>query len=212
MNQETELLKRLAKILENKGYAYNSINNEYLLKDNIRTDIALINPRTKQLLALIEIKRQKPNLQTKHKLISHLGSLIQQGVEVFIFYPDANSKDFQAERWNTKTNTFQNFDYHHFPSFSILNTRVEQQHLNSIQEKEKREDSLLRRLINLWMVLIAILFLGELYNCLPPLHNVQLILLGILLGLSLFPALHRIKILGIELEKLTRTQPTESSK
>lgn len=198
MYQEMELCKKFFEFLIKKGYPQESIDYRFPLAAGKQADIAILNPSTKQLLALVEVKYAKPTAKQKAALIEQFHFYLKTGIIVFLLYPSTNFPGFNLEYLDAAQPIFQTCEVDLFPSFTILcNKYVILKH-NSVQQ----ENELFERLICWWMVVSVVLFLSELYQWLPPLSPTQLILLGVSMGLSFFPVLRRIKILGIELERL----------
>jgi len=208
MERDEDLLLSLIGFLLAHGYPKESLVIEWPIDKRYRADLAVIDPDTNKALALFELKRRKTNDSLKMALkqletfSKALGDEQVPTYAVFgkdgdppfeIFYlPKPGFEESEAELIGTNK----------VPDFSTF--KISKITKTIAQTLEKRKATLNSFQILCWIAAFfaSVLLLLDFLNILD-ITPERLALIGIIVGLIVIPFASKLKILGIEFERLT---------
>lgn len=207
-NTELEMENKFIKYLLNNNYPKESIAVEYNI-GNYRVDIAIIDPKKNVPVQLFELKRRKSKetiFSGKKQIQKYRSSFSDKNIPAYLVFPkdiepyfeiinidDDDLKINQNIEEYKNENIILNYD-------AQLNARITE-NIDAIKEKEKKVIDVFK--VESWIIGIAVLVIGVLSKIgLFTLDAKDLSLLGVVIALFLIPYAGKLKILGLEFERL----------
>nr|WP_320162326.1 type I restriction enzyme HsdR N-terminal domain-containing protein [uncultured Methanoregula sp.] len=208
---ERELVNILIETLKHQGVSEDSIALEWPIESNghhYRVDLAIIDKLLNKPIALFEIKSRKDRKREKDaefQLKRYASLLKNQDIPLFVVYPN-ESKDTPLEITRIKqdpddADSYDFFSSDQIPKISILKNSARQKTLfELLNEKENaiKNFQLVCWILGFGSLVILILNLTGFLV----LKTEQIALIGVVLGLFLLPFASKIKIPGLEFERL----------
>lgn len=210
-----EFLNRFIKRLEEVGFPEDSIVSEYkVMVNNICRviDIAIIDPVTNTVLSIFEIKLQI-NKKSEQKLIENaqvdllksLNLLHNNNIHAYIVIvkEDGNFTIFPFEVGkNGNRIVFSAVALENIIPFSVLRNKSRANAIKKTSSEIKRTTDWFK--ITCWICAIISIILAILDNLkYITISNIQLALFGVAIALIIMPFSKKLKILGVEFERLT---------
>ena len=204
MEGNKDLSQKFIQYLKEHGYPEESIVCEWKIKE-YRVDLAIIDIQTKNVMAIYEFKNHnyRNNIFVYEHMLKALGEIGDYSIPAYIVFDDDNEPGFFVR----KIETNKNFKNDNIPNIevSVPNYRILQNSFDSgyVIQKTKEKDSVkdtLGKISIILGILVAIVLILDMIGIINMTTN-RLILLGIMIGLFLFPSVQNVKILGIEIEK-----------
>ena len=204
MEIEKDLSQKFIRYLKEHGYPEESIVCEWKVK-NFRVDLAIIDIQTKKVMAIYEFKNYnyKNSDFAYNHILKALGEIGDYSIPAYIVFNDVNELGFVVKKLevdrNSEKDIVVNIDYN-IPNYKILQNSFDNGYvIQKTKEKENIKDKL--GIISIFLAIIVVIILVlDILGKITMTTN-RIILLGISIGLFLFPSIKSMKILGIEIEK-----------
>lgn len=211
---ESEFLLCFLKKLEEVGFPKNSIASEYELKiDTMRgaVDIAIIEPVTNSILSIFEIKVQRENRPQKQlldmaqkQLLTYLNLLHNPNIPAYVVLAKENCQfeifpfeiDESGSRVLSPATTLENIT-----PYSVLSNKSRANAIKETSSEIKRTTDWFK--IACWVfaaISIALAILDNLKYI--TISSTQLALFGVAIALVIMPFSKKLKVLGVEFERL----------
>ncbi|PIR03955.1 MAG: hypothetical protein COV59_02110 [Candidatus Magasanikbacteria bacterium CG11_big_fil_rev_8_21_14_0_20_39_34] len=196
---EYSLRHELIKILLERGYPEESLNLEWR-KGTVIYDLAIVDPKSGELIAIFEFKLEHKFIFTTERLRKKLSKFatldITTPVPLYIVSATDGGEEFSISKvlYQSKDLSVPEFvQVKELPDFETLKSKV-------IAGKKKvyRDWFRIKSTVIGWLLLI--LFILD-WSSITSITNERLLLLGIIIGLFLAPDVYRLKILGFEIER-----------
>ncbi|MDR0319934.1 MAG: hypothetical protein LBI28_00385 [Treponema sp.] len=204
---ELDMENKFIEYLLKKNYPKESIAVDYNVGKNCRVDIAIIDPNKNVPVQLFELKKRKSKeiiFIGKEKLQKYRSFLGEKTIPAYLVFPKNDAPHFEIiniddDELKTDINVDENkniiLNY-----YAQLNARINE-NIDVIKEKEKKVIDIFK--IESWIIGIAVLVIGVLSKIgLFTLDAKDLSLLGVAIALFLIPYAGKLKILGLEFERL----------
>jgi hypothetical protein len=210
-NTQLEMINRFIECLLNNNYPKESIAVEYNVGERYRVDIAIIDPNRKVPIQFFEIKKIKNNetlFSGKKQLQRYRSFFSEKNIPAYLVFPkdvtpyfeiiniDIDNDDLKINKNDTEYkngNIILNYHAH-------LNARISE-NIQTIKKEEKKVVDIFK--IESWIIGIVVFIIGFLSKIgLFTLDAKDLSLLGITIALFLIPYAGKLKILGLEFERL----------
>lgn len=212
MEREKETLKSFIDYLVAHGYPESSIALEYPIGKH-RADLAVVDHDTKEPIAIFEFKQRKTQNAVKFgklQLSTLSASLATANVPTYLVFGQDGPQPFEIERIETEekgkkaqeTTPDELLDYKILKK-SRINTAV-------AEKKKERKNAFDWFWAACWICAVAVitLFILDIRKKLV-LNSSQLTLLGVSIALILVPFASKLKILGVEFERLSQAKESE---
>lgn len=205
MERELNVLNSLIDFLISHGYPKESLVVEWKVGNNLYVDLAVIDPISNNVVAIFEIKRRKTvetlNL-AKQQLIKYKTAMGEQKVPAYIVFYNGNNNPPFDMYYIKPQESDEVEEIVEVPSYSIFKNAVLQKTI--LETKEKRKSTLTSFQIVCWIMalFIFILLIMDLSDVIK-LSAERLTMLGATVGLIIIPFASKLKILGMEFERLT---------
>lgn len=209
MEREINLLNSVIDFLVSHGYPRTSLAIEMKIGDDLYADLAVVDPITNKTIAIFELKNKKTpqslNL-AKMQLKKYQEAMVENKTPAYMIFSKTNSNPpFEMYYLRTKK---QDEDEEveeivEVPNYDVMKNAVLQE---SIKEtKEKRKETINSFKIVCWLMAVLILFLlvMDLSGCIE-LTAERLTMVGAITGLIIIPFASKLKILGMEFERLVK--------
>lgn len=196
---EYSLRHELIKILLGKGYPEESLNLEWR-KGDVIYDLAIVDPKTSELIAIFEFKLEHKFIFTTEKLRKKLKKFATldttNPVPLYLMSATDGGDKFSIDKilYQSKDLSVPEFiNIKELPNFEKLKNQV------IIKKKKTYRDWFrIKSSIFAWLLLTLLLldwasFITVTYE--------RLTMLGVIIGLFLTPDVYRLKILGFEIER-----------
>jgi len=204
MEREIDLLQRVANFLIEHGYPEDSIILEWKITERYRVDMAIIDNKSKKPIALFEFKRQKQS-QSENMAIEQLKqyaeALGDSTIPLYVVFGSDQPPGFELfflteEDGNEILKTIPQF-----PPFTYFKNSFISK-LLSKKEKEKTDTYNWFQII-CWILafLVALLLFFDFMGCLE-ITTERLGIIAVIIALVVFPFARKLKILGVEFERL----------
>lgn len=207
MQLERYTAEKFIKYLKAHGYPESSIAVEYQLDGRYMVDIAILDMNKNIPIQLFEIKSEKsPEMIKigKEQLKKHLSFLKNKNIPTYLVFPKGKEPFFDIVNINTsyilhrqeinENNTFV-LNYH-----AQRNARIAEEVENVKNKKENVVDNFK---VTCWILAFIALIIGILVKLkIFGLDTTDLIIISIVIALILVPFASKLKILGIEFERL----------
>ncbi|MEI6610312.1 MAG: hypothetical protein WCO53_11295 [Deltaproteobacteria bacterium] len=208
MELERDTSKSLINYLLEHGYPQNSIAVEYQIGESYRVDIAVIDPTTNVPIQLFEIKSRKnyDNIEFgKEQLKKFLSQLKNKYIPIYLVFPKSAEPFFEVERVDVTTQD-KTSEQEKKAAFIVdyksqRNARIAEEVVIVNKDKNTTVDALK---ITCW-ISAAIIFLTEILAKIKiiTLDGNDMVAFGAIVILILIPFASKLKILGLEFERLT---------
>lgn len=206
MEREKNLLTALINFLLSHGYPEESLAIEWPVGDRYRVDLAVIDPDTNKIIALFEFKKRKTQESINmaiRQLEAFSKAIKDEQVPKYVVFGKEGKPSFEI--YHLKEDIFEGVEktmkIEKIPDFSIFKNRKIRQIIT--QKQEDRETTLNYFGIICWfMALIVFLLLILDFLELIHINPERLTLIGVTVGLIIIPFVSKLKILGVEFERL----------
>lgn len=211
---ENEFLYFFIKKLEEAGFPKNSIASEYALKIGTMRgdiDIAIIEPVTNSILSIFEIKMQRDNRPKKqlldmaqNQLLKYINLLHNPNILAYVVIANENCQfeifpfevDESGSRVLSPATSLENIT-----PYSVLSNKSRANAIKETSSEIKRTTDWFK--IACWIcaaISIALAILDNLKYI--TISSTQLALFGVATALVIMPFSKKLKILGVEFERL----------
>jgi hypothetical protein len=208
MHIEMETAQNFINYLKSHGYPENTIAVEYLIDKKYRVDVAVLDLDKNIPIQLFEIKSQKNNDNIRigiEQLIKFRSNLNNSNIPSYLVFPIEREPYFEvinidAYMYNRKAVENENL---------ILQMNFKAQRVARIAEessiiKQKKEKIVDTFKIACWAIAFFMICIGILSNRkIITLNATDLTFLGVVIVLILLPFASKLKILGVEFERLS---------
>lgn len=204
MEREIDLLQRVANFLIEHGYPEDSIILEWKITERYRIDMAIIDNKSKKPVALFEFKRQKQSQSDNmaiEQLKQYAEALGDSTIPLYVVFGSDQPPGFELyflteEDGNEILKTIPQF-----PPFTYFKNSFISK-LLSKKEKEKTDTYNWFQII-CWILafLVALLLFFDFMGCLE-ITTERLGIIAVIIALVVFPFARKLKILGVEFERL----------
>ncbi len=206
MELERDTLTRLIQYLKDHGYPEDSFAVEYQV-GRYRADLVIIDPKTKIPLIIFEIKSQKNKntIDFGKNQLTKLSSNIKGDIPLYLVFPKNEEPYFEIEKIVIKDDNIAIEK-----DVPITSLQYKYQRNSRISEKtnEKENDkveaidklSIVCWILGSFVLILAIVNKFTQFN----LEATDISLLGVSIGLFIIPFASKIKILGMEFERLKK--------
>ncbi len=208
MEREKDLLLLLINFLLAHGYPKDSLAMEWPIGKKYRVDLAVIDPDTNKAIALFELKRRKNDESQKmalRQLETYSKALGDEQVPTYMVFGKEGDPPFEIyhlQKESFEESEDQTIKIEKVPDFSLFKSSKINQSIH--QTTTKRETTLNTFNIVCWLLalLVLILLLLDFLDilCIDP---ERLALIGAIIALIIIPFTSKLKILGVEFERLT---------
>jgi len=213
MELEKDVFNALINYLEEHGYPPESLAVEYPV-GKYRVDLAVIDPDSKEPIALFEIKQERTPANMKlgrGQLKSFLSSLEVKSIPTYLVFAKVGTPPFEIERIlieEIETTKEKVISTEKVMDFRILQKSARNNLVAETKQKRKKTIDILTGLcLTIASILLVILLLdafGIIF--ISPIH---LIIGGAIIALVLIPFANKVKILGIEFERLKKEEQSK---
>ncbi len=208
MELEKNTFNKLIEYLKDHGYPEESFAIEYKI-GKYRADLVIIDPKLKIPIILFEVKSVK-NQRTmdfgKSQIKKYLTELKDMTIPSYLVFPAEYSPFFQMERIFIGEKNEVNQEPLHDEEFLNYiyqrNARISEKYEKKKTEKKRAIDIFK---IVCWCLAAIIITIGILNKISKiNVNAIDLSLLGVAIGLFIIPYANKIKILGMEFERLEK--------
>jgi len=207
MEREKDTLKALVEYLTAHGYPSNSFVLEYPAGRR-RADLAVVDPDTKELVAIFELKRERNPQSEKfgrQQLASYLSEIGNPAIPAYLVFDAPGTPPFEIERvrFDEPDQNLKEKYMESPPDFQLLKAS---RRSTVVAEKKEQKKIALDKFMLICFVcafISGVLFLMDLFSSFE-MTEAQLLLLGATIALVIIPFAGRLKILGVEFERLEK--------
>jgi hypothetical protein len=174
-----------------------------------RPDFLVIDPNNNERLAVFEVKGKNYNIESvKEKLNSYRNAIGGTPMSAFLATPSAvYSEQNPFDLFKLKDDgKLEEIDLRLFPSFVSLSSNKAVENKKEISDRKEEATSSfdnLSKWISLSLVILVIVDFACSFFDIKFLTTERLAIIGGAVALAIIPYFHKIKLLGIELEKAT---------
>ncbi len=208
MQMEMDLANNFINYLKLHGYPDESIAVEYKIGDKYRADIVILDLKKNIPIQIFEIKSRK-SIETINRgtdqLKQYLKLLNNNEIPAYLVFPNSREPFFEVVR----INEVQNQTDEEIKNQNDLSLNYKAQRLSRLAEEAKVLKTEKKRTIDTfaitcWITAGIMLIIGILskFNIIV-LNATDLTILGVIIALVLIPFASKLKILGVEFERLT---------
>jgi len=200
MPLEIELIKTFIQYLKDNGYPEESIGIEYIVNKNYRIDIAILDQKQNIPIQIFEVKtnKNKRSIENGKMQLERCRSLLKDNnIPAYIVFSKSEPPYFEV----INIDKISDEDFIIFDYKSHRNKRLYEVAENVKKEKEKVIDSFKILFYVLSIIVFCIGVLSKIGFFKISIEDLTIIAFSI--GLLLIPYASKIKILGIEFERLT---------
>lgn len=205
MEGHRDLLLALIDYLIQHGYPDESLVPEWQIGERARVDLAVIDPETNKALALFELKRSKTADSTRmalKQLEVFSSTLGNEQVPLYIVFGIEETRSLEVYLYKRGKYTENNLELvKEVPGFVIFQKRKIRQAIEQTEEERKEAIDYFQSACWIIAVLILILFVLDILHILN-MTKERLVLIGVIIGLVIVPFASKLKILGLEFERL----------
>jgi hypothetical protein len=211
-----EAEKRLASLFVTflqgeKGFPSDSIGRGIILTKGLRPDVTIIEPKSKQIIAIIEIKGAREAFENykvlwKQQLVSYLSAAGNPYIQTYLIMPaeeNGGKFSFQICRSDEKS-IFVPVAPDEFPHYSTLSTAVISGSINNAEKKQQKAVDVFLNYSYLLAIFLLILVSFAILDWWKPTWE-KLSLIGGAVVLMILPHLKRLKVFGLEIERLGKS-------
>lgn len=193
--------------LKTHGFPESSLAIEMPVGNNFQVDLAIIDPETKIPISLFEFKDSPKNRKFgEMQLASFLGALGNPDIPTFLVFEGNEQKPFVIERVyfskdKKNDNLREELKLADLPDYKIL--RESAKNLDVNRKKRDQEKTLDVFKIVCW-IMAGILFIGVIFDIVKviTINANQLALIGATVALIIIPFASKLKLLGMEFERI----------
>ncbi len=202
MDKSKNVISNFIDYLRHHGYPENSFIFEYRINKNSIADLAIIDPKTKKLIAICEFKNK--NIPKVYNLVlSQLNNIAKEikdnNIQLYAIFGKEISPYFEVYSYEIKDSNIQLnpniINDYPIAISSIINKEI----IKSTKNIKRNRNGFLILCMCIACVIIAILVLDFL-NILE-ITAERLILISIITAIIIIPFADRLKFLGIEFER-----------
>lgn len=210
MELEKDTFEALVDYLKKHGYPASSIAIEYPVGNKHRLDLAIIDPKSDLPIQIFEVKSKKDKRHIefgKQQLKTYLSSLKQSDIPAYLVFPKDSHPFFEIQRVkiDTEEEASELDDIH---SYGLLNFQMQKQsrlaaRIEKTKDKKDTTTTNFNRIcwglsVALFILLIVIKFTSF------SLDATELTILAASVLLAIIPFASKLKILGVEFERLQK--------
>lgn len=207
MERDEDLLISLINFLIAHGYPKDSFALEWSIGGGYRVDLAVIDPDTNKAIALFELKREKTQgsfnmaLRQFENFSKVLGD---EKVPIYVVFGKEGEPPFEIyylqEEVSAKEKS-QPIKISKVPDFTIFKSSKISQEISKKEENRKTTMNWFQ--IVCWIIafLVLVLLILDFFNILV-ITPERLAIIGVIAGLIIIPFASKLKILGVEFERL----------
>lgn len=207
MERDEDLLLSLIDFLLAHGYPKNSLVMEWPIRGRYRVDLAVVDPDTNKAIALFELKRKKRPETLKmalRQLEAYSKALGDEQVPTYVVFGKEGDPPFEIyylQKEGLERSENQPIRINKVPDFSIFKTSRFRKIVS--QTEKKRKKTLNSFQIVCWVAafFVSVLLILDFSNILD-ITPERLALVGVVAGLVIIPFASKLKLLGIEFERL----------
>lgn len=207
MERNKDTLKALVEYLTAHGYPSNSFALEYPAGKR-RADLVVVDPDTKELVAIFELKRERNPQSEKfgrQQLASYLSEIGNPAIPAYLVFDAQGTIPFEVERvkFDEPDQNLKDQFIETPPDFQLLTKSRRSTVIAEKKDQRKRAFDSFKVICFVCASGSAILFLADVF--LPfEMNEARLLLLGATIALFIIPFVGKLKILGVEFERLEK--------
>lgn len=203
MEKEDNLILNFIEYLKSHGYPDNSLIFEYTIANRYQVDLAVIEPKTKEIIALFEFKKIKDE-RTEAIALEQLSRIYKdiddKSIQLYLVYGKDGIPPFEIYNLKQEDKTLNLVPVRISDYLISKNTKYSKILTNNKKNRVKFNNILLFICIVLSAILITLLVL-DFIGFIEITIN-RLIIIGITVALIIIPFANKIRFLGIEWERL----------
>lgn len=209
--------RKLFDFLRKKGFLEESLILEPQFRQAgghiLRPDIAIVDPETKTVLSIIELKTSKGlNRRYAAQLLNYISFFENTSVKGFLALPKGDS-DFSFYELD-KNNNLVECELDNILNFNRLNIKQTAETLSNLNSQRSKNISCFNIICFIFsllsFLLIAVDFICSRYG-IQILTPERLALFGVSIALAVIPFVQKLKMLGVEIERRSESQESSQS-
>lgn len=206
MERNINTFSSLIDFLISHGYPKESLMIEWPIDERYRADLAVVDPQTNKPVALFELKRKKTDASFNlaiRQLESYSNALGKEKVPLYVVFEKTGIPPFEIYYFQKDENKSDIIKISKVPDFLVIKNTIRSKML---AKKEAEQKSTLNYFqIICWIVafLLFILLILD-FKGIILINAERLALIGAIIGLIIIPFARRLKILGLEFERLKK--------
>lgn len=205
METDVNILVKLSKYLISHGYPEESIVFWWSIRDKYMCDIAIIDPDSKEAIAIFELKRSR-NKESENLWIYQLKQLSalseNKNLQLYLVFGSQN-KDWFEIFYLTQDNWSPKLELVPTPNFqSIKGSSIWKRINNVLLEKNAIIDYFKYSCWMLGWILFSIIIIDVFYK--PVINNERFLMLLTIVVLIILPVTKKLSILWLEFERLNK--------
>ncbi|MDR0515578.1 MAG: hypothetical protein LBH25_00865 [Fibromonadaceae bacterium] len=208
---EKNIVEIFIRYLKERGYPEDSIGVEYKIGKNYRVDVAILDRKQNIPIQLFELKINNSERSKKNGRVQLERSrtiLKDKDIPAYLVFPKNESPYFEVlDIDSEKKDDSEGISNENFLIFNYQAQRNKVLYKKAENKKQEKENTInvlkiVSYLLGVFVLVLAILSKVELFKMYPE----DLVMLSLLIVLFLIPHASKIKILGIEFERLTESK------
>jgi len=211
MEQNRDTLNALIEYLCAHGYPASSIAVEFPAGRK-RADLAVVDPDTKEVVAVFELKMERNPRSEKfgrEQLRTYLQALGNPAVPAYLVFDNpGQTPPFEIERVRPEPCAPDEPESSSVPNFQVL--QKSRQSTAVAEKKTEKKTALDKFLIACWVcaLITGVLLLIDIFSEFK-ISQQQLALFGATIALIIIPFASKLKVLGVEFERLRKGNDSE---
>lgn len=210
MDSERDITKRFIDFLKERGYPENAIIRDYIIGQNYHADVAILSQKKNRPIQIFELKSRKNDrsIQSGITTLKKVRSILEdEHIPAYIIFSEEKSQyveviDLDNPQEIIIANGDSKKEYSIFDYQSHENKLIPRLTEMKIQEKKETIDTFQYVSTGLG-VIVLILVVCLKFGCFK-IDSTDLVLIAYSIGLFLAPFASKIKMLGIEFERLSK--------
>ncbi len=208
MERNTNTFSSLVDFLISHGYPKESLMIEWSINERYRADLAVVDPQTNKPVALFELKRKKTDASFNlaiRQLESYSNALGKEKVPLYVVFEKTGIPPFEIYHFQKDENKSDIIKISKVPDFLVFKNTIRSKMLT---EKESEKKSTLNYFQSICRIVVFLLFIllildfALYFKEIVLINAERLVLIGIVIGLIIIPFASKLKILGLEFERL----------
>ncbi len=204
MERDEELVDQLVEYLKAHGYPEDSIISEWKISDKYRVDLAIVDNKLKNPIALFEFKRHR-DPRTENMAIAQLknysNALGDSTIPCYIVFGTDIQPYFEIFYLTKEEGSVNLKQVGQIPSFSNIRNSYLSKTLAKTTKAKRRTFNWFKAICWILALIIAILLFADFNGCIV-LSAERLGIIVIIVGLIVVPFARKLSILGLEFERL----------
>jgi hypothetical protein len=193
---------------QEKGYPEEALGINIVIGPRFRPDVAIVDPATKEILALVEVTSAidtLPKVKANYavQLLAYRATT-KPVISLYFVAPDpepASNTGFRLFQIDDK-GQLVSIAPHDFPSFLSLRNTVVAGTIQTVEAKQRTTEDKLRLVVLLLALLLAVLIVASVADLWQPTWEFLALLAG-LVGIAILPYTKELRILGFSIKRLT---------